>query len=496
MPNNNKEFKEGLKATSLFGGVQVISILISVIKSKVVAVLLGPEGMGIQGMLDSSARMVNGFTGLGLGVSAVKDISEAHASGDQHRIGRTLSVLRKLVWLTGFGGAVVFMILSPLLSKISFDTFDYTISFAAIAITLLFTQLADGQRALLQGTRHFGYMAKATISGSVMGVLTALPLFYFFRLKGIVPAIIVGSITTLAISWYYSHKVPYKKTPMSYREAVHEGKGMVKMGFFISLQTLLALLSGYIIRSFISRVGGVESVGLFVAGFAIVDTYVGMVFSSMGTEYYPRLATHSKGSVEEFNNVINQQIEIALVLVSPVICIFLIFGNWAVVLVYSAKFLPITMMMCLAIMSNYFKAPSWCIAYSYLAKGDSNMFFYNELIATVVNTTIKLVFYYKWGLTGIGMAFILCYFLYLIQVNVICHIRYGYIINAKIFVIFAPQFCLGVLCFLLFLLAPIPIRYSCGVLAALFSFYLSYKELNKRFNVIEAIKARLINRRG
>lgn len=490
----NKEFRDGLKATSLFGGVQVFTIIISVIKSKLVAVLLGPTGMGIQGLLDSAAHMVSSFTSLGLGISAVKDISEANASGDKYRVGRTLTVLRKLVWITGVFGFVFFLLLSPLLSKLSFDTLDYVTSFAAIAITLLFTQLSSGQNALLQGTKHFGYMAKSKVIGSFLGLLTVIPLYYFLREKGIVPAIIVASITTLALSWYFSHKVPYEKVDITYKEAVHEGKDMAKMGFFISLQMMLALLISYLVRIFIGRVGGVDDVGLFVAGFAIVDTYVGLVFSSMATEYYPRLATHSKEGSGQFSQAINQQIEISLILVAPLICTFLIFGNWAVVLLYSDKFLPITLMLCFAILGNFFKAPSWCIAYSFLAKGDSKAFLLNEILSMFIGASVKLLFYFWWGLTGIGVACLVTYILYLLQVYIICHIRYEYTPDLTILKLFVPQVSFGIICFALFVYAPTLVRYVAGIAVLAASFCISYRKLSSQVDVAGFVKSRLSRR--
>ena len=44
---NRNSYKQSLKATSLFGGVQIFNILIQIIRSKFAAVLLGPEGMGV-----------------------------------------------------------------------------------------------------------------------------------------------------------------------------------------------------------------------------------------------------------------------------------------------------------------------------------------------------------------------------------------------------------------------------------------------------------------
>lgn len=491
---DDKELKEGLKVTSLFGGVQVFTILISIVKSKIVAMLLGPVGIGVNGLLDSTTQMISGFTGLGLGVSAVKDISEAHISNNQERITQTLTILQKLVWLTGFLGLLVCLMLSPFLSKLTFDSYDYITAFAAISVTLLFNQLTAGQKALLQGTRHFNYMAKATVLGSLIGLITSLPLYYFLGIKGIVPAIIMFSLITLILSWSYSRKVHFRPIKMSYHEAIYKGKDMVQMGFFISLQTMLSLLAAYIIRIFIGKVGGVADVGLFIAGFAIIDTYVGMVFTSMGTEYYPRLASHSKETNDKFTKTINQQIEITLILVSPLICIFLVFGNWAVVLLYSEKFLPITMMMCLGIMSNYFKAPAWSIAFSFLAKGDSRAFFLNELIATCISTSTKLLFYYLWGFTGIGFAFLLNYIIYLVQVIIICHYNYGYNPDLKILRVFTPQILLGIICFFLFVFAAPIIKYLTGALIIVLSLYISYRELNMKIDMVKTMEVRIKRR--
>lgn len=65
---------------------------------------------------------------------------------------------------------------------------------------------------------------------------------------------------------------------------------MLKMGVLISLQGMLAILASYFIRIFISRMGSIDDVGLFNAGFTIVNTYVGLVFTAMATDYYPRLS--------------------------------------------------------------------------------------------------------------------------------------------------------------------------------------------------------------
>ena len=128
-----------MKATSIFGGVQVFNIIISVVKSKFVAVLLGPAGMGISGLLLSTTTFIGTVTNFGLNTSAVKNIAEANATGDNKRISDVASVLRRLVWITGILGTLVTLVLSPLLSELTFGNKDYTVALMWISISFLRT---------------------------------------------------------------------------------------------------------------------------------------------------------------------------------------------------------------------------------------------------------------------------------------------------------------------------------------------------------------------
>ncbi len=94
-------YRSIFKATSLFGGLQVYQILIGIIKSKFIAILLGPAGMGIMGLYQSTLDLIKSISAFGLEQSAVRDISEANGSGNTIRISRTISTVRRLVWLTG-----------------------------------------------------------------------------------------------------------------------------------------------------------------------------------------------------------------------------------------------------------------------------------------------------------------------------------------------------------------------------------------------------------
>ncbi|MEG2494709.1 MAG: O-antigen translocase, partial [Mucinivorans sp.] len=89
MSEQQKSYRNIAKTTSIFGGVQIIQIFISLIRGKLIAVLLGAAGMGINTILVSVINLISQTSTLGLNFSAVRNISQAHESGDTIRFAKT-----------------------------------------------------------------------------------------------------------------------------------------------------------------------------------------------------------------------------------------------------------------------------------------------------------------------------------------------------------------------------------------------------------------------
>ena len=471
-----------MKATSLFGGVQVFQIIIQIIRSKFIAVLLGPAGMGIVGLLTSTLGLIGGLTNFGLGTSAVKNIAEANGTGDNSRIATVLIVLRRLVWITGLVGTIVTMIFSPWLSQLTFGNKNYTLVFLWISVTLLFNQLSSGQLVLLQGMRKLQYLAKADLFGGILGLIVTVPLYYKFGIDGIVPVIIIASITTMLTSWFFSRKIVVEPVKVSKVQTVEVGKDMLRMGFMISLSGLISICASYLVRIFISRTGDVADVGLYNAGFAIINTYVGLVFTAMGTDYYPRLSAVAHSN-ELSKQTINQQAEIALLILAPILIGFLVFINWLIIVLYSSKFVAVNGMIYWAALGMFFKAAAWAVGFLFLAKGASKVFFWSELIVNTYILAFNLLGYYFWGLTGLGLSFLIGYLISLIQVYIIAKIKYQFLFDRAFLKIFILQFILAFCSFIAVKFLKQPYPYIVGILLISLSSWYSYNELNRRLDI-------------
>lgn len=329
-----QSYRSIFKSTSLFGGVQVYNILLSIIKTKFIAVLLGTTGMGIMGLYQSTICLIQGFTNFGLEQSAVRDVSAANVSGCTEKITHIVAVIQKLVWITGLLGMLSMLVFASYWSKLTFGNNDYTIPFILLSIVLLLNQISAAQKVILQGMRKLSYLAKSSAIGATVGLIVSVPLYYWLGIKGIVPTLILTAFTTLLITWYYVSKVKVKKEKVTIKQAVVDGQVIMKMGATMALSNIMTMCISYLLRWFIRTQGGIDDVGLFAAGFTIINTYTGLVFTAMATDYYPRLAAVNK-NIEKGNTIINHQIEIAILIVAPLIALCIVFMPLFVRLIYS-----------------------------------------------------------------------------------------------------------------------------------------------------------------
>ncbi|MDY0933034.1 oligosaccharide flippase family protein [Chryseobacterium sp. CFBP8996] len=438
MSEEKSSYRQIFKATSIFGGVQVFNILISIIRSKVIAVLLGPMGMGIAGLLTSTIAIISSLTSFGLGVSSVKDIAAANESKNNIKLLKTSAILNKLVLYTGILGTIITLVLSPILSKITFDNYQYTWLFIFLSITLFFGQLTLGKDAVLQGTRQLKRLAYANMLSSFISLIITLPLYFFYGIEGIVPSMIIISCTTLVVTQFFYRKLKLSLPSISNKETWMKGKSMLKMGFFLSLSGLIITICAYLVRIFITHVGSLNDVGFYNAGFAIINSYVGIVFTAMATDYYPRLAGVINDKIK-YIEVVNQQGNVALLILGPIVTVFIVFINVTVIILYSEEFLPISTMMKYSAIGIFFKAASWLLGFIVLAKGSTKLFFFGELIANLYMTLLNCVGFYYWGLDGLGYSFIIGYFIYLFQMIIVSRKAYGFYFESSFLNIFIIQ---------------------------------------------------------
>lgn len=443
---NDDSYSHILKYTSLFGGVQGLSILIAVVRNKLVAMILGPDGMGLVSLFNSTIKLLSDSTNFGLSMSGVKNVSEAYASGDEARLTHAVKLIRVWSLLAAIIGMVLCVALAPLLSRWTFSWGDHTLHFVLLSPVIALLAITGGESAILKGTRQLRHLAVISIYTMVAVLLCTVPLYYFFGQQGIVPSLVIaalaGALVTVAYSWrLFPLHIHFSRAILT------EGRGMISLGVAFVLAGVLGSGAEFLIRSYLNNTGELVTVGLYNAGYMMTMTYAGMIFSSMETDYFPRLS----GQValgEKFNQTVNHQMEVSLLLVAPLLVIFLIGLPVLLPLLYSGKFLPVLGMMRFTVLAMYFRALSLPLEYIALARGDSMLYlileaFYDVLVVAAVVLGFRLA-----SLTGTGVGLLSVAVVNVLMVLVLVSWRYGYRPSASILRYLLAQLPLGLGAFL------------------------------------------------
>lgn len=482
MEAKTTSYKSIFKATSIFGGVQVFNIMVTLIRSKFVAILIGTAGMGLNGLFMSSLNLIKTISSLGISESAVRDISKAHSTGDTEHIGKTFTVFRRWIWITAALGIAITILFSPLLSKASFGSTKHTLSYILLSVTFLFGALSGGIYTFLRGTRQIKYLAQANIVGSIAGLFAALPVFYFYGIDGVVPAIILTALGNYLVSLYFRTKVKFDKVNINWSETFSLGKPMVQLGLSLTLINLMTTAIAFALNAFISKTGNLSDLGLYNAGQAIVEGYVGMVFTAMATDYFPRLAGVI-GEDHKWKQLVNEQAELVIIILSIVLVLLISTTPILIRILLSKEFMASQDFILWAVLSIPLKGLVWVTGFVMLAKGDNKYFLVVELITNVILLGLNMFFYTYYGLNGLGISIIISYFLFTIIMMVVLKSRYSFDFSKDVILLtlkglFALSLCLACIKYLGF-----PNAYYAEIVIVLITIAYSLYELNKRVNL-------------
>ena len=485
MDSDKKEYGLIIKSLSILGSAQVVSLIIALLRSKVIVLFLGAKGIAIAGLFNSTINLFSITTSLGLEKSAVKEVSFVHEQNQSKRKIELISLIRRLGIYTSILGAFFMFCLSNRLSLFVFKTSDYSYAFSWLALALIFKQLSQINLSIIQGGRGVSNLARANVYGSAIGLLFSLPLYYFLGIKAIVPAIIISYLIAFFVSYYYHNRIVARvKISINLIEDFKKGKGLIKLGVALNFSSLVSMLSVYAFQVYLTNNTTLKIVGLYLAGTAILNYAVNIVFNALSTDYYPRLASLNNNG-EKFIKILQKQVLIALLIITPIIVFVGICAPFFIRLLYSSKFLEAFVFIKWAILGMLFKAISWSVAYAFVAKGDSKVFFRINLISSIILLAINILGFNLDGLEGLGVSFLIYHIIYFFLTFFIAKNRYKFRFDKGFYYHLSVAVVLCLLSFFMTYLFGDKLRYILGALLIIISFSFTLYSINKKMNLKE-----------
>ena len=164
--------------------------MISIIRNKLIALILGPDGMGLMSLFNSTIKLVSDSTNFGLGMSAVRELSACYETGDRVAIQHQISVVRAWGVFTSLLGMFACVALSPVLDRWIFDWGDHSLHFALLSVIIGMAAITRVELAILKAVRKLSALAKISVYHVVGALITSIPMYYIWGETAIILSLI------------------------------------------------------------------------------------------------------------------------------------------------------------------------------------------------------------------------------------------------------------------------------------------------------------------
>jgi O-antigen/teichoic acid export membrane protein len=225
--------------------------------------------------------------------------------------------------------------------------------------------------------------------------------------------VLTAPAVSILVAGYYAARLPRPQSVHDWKAIRQQWQAMLKLGIPLMAAGMLAMTTQMIVRSIIVRELGVDASGHFQAAWAISMTYIGIVLGAMVTDYYPRL-TASVNDHSQARRLVNEQTEMGLLMVGPILLGIITFAPWVIHLLYAKSFLPASELLRWQVMGDALKVAIAPMRYISLAQGRGGVFIATELIWNIAYLGAIVLGIQEYGLLMAGVGFLIAYLVYLL----------------------------------------------------------------------------------
>ncbi len=423
-----KSHRQVFRSSAIIGGSSVINMIIGIVKVKVLAVLLGPAGIGLMGLYQNIMGTASKLAGCGLESSGVRQVAALADDAE------TLSIVRRALWLgnliLGIAGMVILWLLREPVAYWVFGDSAHASEVGWLGVGLLLTLMAGSQIALLQGLRRVNDLARVSILSALVAALVGVLAVYLLGKDGVLWFVLTAPAVNFLVMGYYAGRLPDLQIPYDGIAIQQQWLAMLKLGIPLMSAGLLTLITQLAVRTIVLRELGLEASGYFQAAWAISMTYVGFVLNAMAMDYFPRLIS-AIGDHERARKIVNEQAEMALLFVGPALIAIITLAPWVIQLLYSKGFGPAAEILKWQALGDILKVASVPIVFIFLATGHGGVAIGIQLLWGAAYLGAFVLGVSEFGLVMTGVGFSIAYLIYYVVVAIIANKLIGFRLSTR-----------------------------------------------------------------
>jgi O-antigen/teichoic acid export membrane protein len=400
-----RRMKDIVASTLLVGGGSIVNIACTIARSKVISIVAGPAGIGLQGLLQSTMRTMISVANLSLQTTGVREVARLRADNDKEELGHTLRALGLTTLVLGAIGTLALVLFQGPLSRAILDAPALSWTLAVIGIGVFSQVLYATYDAFLRGFRRIALQTKASVVANVLAAIVASVLVWQFGVAAVPFSIVAQPLFLLLSAAYVARDLREHLVPPNRERTRSALKRILGTGLVLAITALLVPGVQLVARVIIGRWASLDEVGYYQAASAVSLLYLGFVLGAMSLDYYPRLAEAASDHAE-LRRMVNEQARVSLLMAGPVVLGMIALSDQVVAMLYTSEFAITSDILRWQLLGDVVKIGSWTLGYLVLAQGKPRVYFVTELTWAASYVIVLVVLLPSLGLYATPVAYI------------------------------------------------------------------------------------------
>lgn len=403
-----------LKVTSANTILVLVRMCVSLISQKVLAIIIGAEGLALVGNLKNVTSFFEQFSILGTTNGLIKYISEYRDDKKQlNNLFSTTFIFAGLATLASF--AILFFCSSTLNEVIFGLDKNYGFVFKILSFIIPFMAINSILYSLLNGLSSYKVYSKLTLLNIIISTILIVALTYSYGVK--------GSLITLGVMpliHFFNYIIFFGKSHKSYLrvDCIKLGLGFKNQLLSYSFMTVIVVffinITDIAIRNLIESKISIVEAGYWTAMTSISKTYMQFLAAIFPLYVLPRYAKIN--TTFEFRNEVKKIYKMLLPLIILGMVTVFFARTLIVKLLYTIEFLSISSMFKWQLLGDLLKFIAIVISYQFLAKRQIGYFIFTELLSVLLFYVLSVYFINIYGTEGVVIAHFVRYILYCVVV--------------------------------------------------------------------------------
>ncbi|MBN1265957.1 MAG: oligosaccharide flippase family protein [Anaerolineales bacterium] len=393
-----------------FTAISSVSFLVNMgmlmLRAKVLAVLLEPEGVGLLSQINTLDGMLSTFASIGIGYGITNLIARAAAAGEPcetaniYRTGFLLSLILGSL-CTG-----LLVLLAHPLSTLLLGTSQLAIFFYMIAAAYPLKFLTGLFSSTLNGYKEINALAWVKGIVAVLGVIFMVGLAWFYGVTGAVLGITAWAVVALIVNRVFLYRSQGIRGDLANRGAFRADLAgeIIRFGSVNLIVLVLNYLAVLTLRSQVIHVLGSGQNGIYQVVWAMSSQYLLLIPQSLWVYSFPRISETLK-TPEVVRLEMGRILRLGLLLFIPAVFLILANRELIILMLYTEQFLPAADLFKVQVWGDLFHFILWWVMLPLFARRKFVLIFFLELLRSLGYIVLGLWLLPVSGLAGISVGY-------------------------------------------------------------------------------------------